>query len=169
MIKNTFLLIFLLIFSQSCVSKKTVIQNAIEETESISSINKVEVDLTEAFDNTVFLLYSYECGFSLAATAHFNAIKKQIEREAEEVQFIALTETYYEDSLEKYPFISEILSEELAWEIFPKHNLLFDSMLYRKIVPQFQYYKNGKLKFKQIGSNEDKVNKFAKKVIKANR
>jgi len=122
-----------------------------------------EIPFSTLSENTLVLIFSYECGYSLFNTKLFNGIKSNCKNK--NVNFVAFTEISKDVSFAKYPQYQEYLKEDLEWDIIDnQRDFYVKNLLKEEIFPKLIYIKNGKrvLSIKGVPNDRDieKINQI---------
>src|SRR5690606_34456536 len=105
-----------------------------------------EIPISTLSENTLVLIFSYECGYSLFNTKLFNEIKSSCNNQ--NVNFVAFTEISKDVSFAKYPQYEEYLKEDLKWDVIDgQRDFYMKNLLREEIFPKLIYIKEGKRVF----------------------
>ncbi len=125
--------------------------------------------LSDIYENTVVLIFSYECGYSLDSIEEFNKLKTEVELDNPHIKFIALTEFKKEKSVNEYPSIKKIIEKnDLKWEKFPEQEKLTKSLTKIIVYPQLIYLKDGKMVERIEAPYKHEIEKFKDLILQKN-
>lgn len=134
---------------------------------SIKSVDGEVITVNDIKENTIVLIYSYTCGYSLSNTERFNKFKNEIESN-ESISLIALSENAKDSIFEIFPDYKQILKEDLAWKTVENAREFYLPFLKNEVYPQFLLFKKGKLKYKIEGVPYEEEYEKLKKLASVN-
>lgn len=99
-------------------------------------------------ENSLVLIYSYGCGYSLESFKLFNDFRAS---NISKTNFIAFSEEPSSVVFSKYPEYKKAMSEELNWKKIENERDFYFSMIKNEVYPQLIYFRNGKIIYRIQG------------------